>query len=248
MQEVLADYPMIRHVLRGFKRIARNLRIFVGWFSGLLRDLGGKLEEHMAEQNLSREEQLVAFFVNACPEPVGRTRLMKLLYLADYEARRYLGRPVSSIPYIWYDHGPFDQQLYGWLDHLRAEGLIRDEEVVYPSGNAGHIYTPNEAPPAHDLSPDEVEILSYVCREYSQVGLRELLDDIVYQTEPMLDAKEKNARGEKLNMDLVNNLKSRAFAVPYEELLARSRQVRAGNVIPHSAAMTRLTAATHAAA
>lgn len=193
----------------------------------------------MAEQKLSREEQLVALFVNACSGAIGRTRLMKLLYMADYEARRFLGRPLSSIPYVWYDHGPFDSELYQWIKRLEDDGLISSETVLYPSG-IGYLYSSKGTPPGHDLNPDEVEILAYVCREYSQVALRELLDDIVYQTEPMLAAKAADAKGQPLDMDAVNLSQSKQFTVPYAELLARSRQVRAGHVVRHADAMARL--------
>lgn len=204
----------------------------------------------MTELQLSREEQLVAFFVNACTDTkLGHTRLMKLLYLADYEARRYLGRPISNIPYIWYDHGPFDPDFYSWLERLKKENVIREERLTFASGKKAYHLTPGDVFPTHGFGPAEIEILSFVCREYSKVELRELLDDVVYQTEPMLKAKEENAHGERLDMDIVNDAKSKQFGMAYEELLARSQEARAGKVIPHAAAMREVHAAlTDAAA
>lgn len=191
----------------------------------------------MAEQQLSREEQLVAFIVNRCKGRVGRTRLMKLLYLADYESRRYLGRPISEIPYIWYNHGPFDSDIYSWLDRLKSVGII-EEHVVRAKGNkTAHVYGATGSSPQLDFLPDEVEILSYVCRQYAEVEFRELLEDIVYDTEPMVKAKAEEARGEILDMTIVNNLKAREFAIPYSEVLARIRDVRAGRFVTHRDAM-----------
>lgn len=206
------------------------------------------MEAVMATKQLSKEEQLIAFFVNTCSDPVGRTRLMKLLYLADYQARRYLGRPISDIQYRWHDFGPFDDNLYTWLDALTTADFVRHEEVRYDDGKVAHIYAPTETPPNFDLSPDELDILSFVCREYSQVNLRQLLDEIVYQTEPMLDAKERDARGQALRMDIVNDVKSRDFTVPYAELLARSRRLQSGQGVTHREAMRRVSSALDAAA
>jgi uncharacterized phage-associated protein len=205
-------------------------------------------EAVMANQQLSKEEQLIAFFVNACNDPIGRTRLMKLLYLADYQARRYLGKPISNIRYKWHDFGPFDENLYVWLENLERQDLIRHEEVRYDGEKVAHVYAPTETPPALDLSPDEVDVLSFVCREYSQVALRQLLDEIVYQTEPMLDAKTRDAKGQALKMEMVDNAKRRDFTIPYAELLARSRKLKSGQGVSHREAMRRVSAALYATA
>src|SRR2546430_11848217 len=97
----------------------------------------------MADIKLSREEELVAFFVNRCGDGnLGRTRLMKLLYLADYEARRYLGRPISKIKYIWHYFGPYEPELTTWVNRLKEHGVVMEETVVYPTGKYGYLYTP----------------------------------------------------------------------------------------------------------
>ncbi len=196
----------------------------------------------MADIKLSREEELVAFFVNRCGRDgnLGRTRLMKLLYLADYEARRFLGRPISGIKYIWHFYGPYEKKLTTWITRLRDGGVVVEEAVMYPSGKEGFLYTAGakEAPPS--FSPAEVEILSYVCREYSRVDLRELLDDIVYQTEPMVRAQKKGAKEKPLEMDIVNNAKANELTISLEELVERRRQLRAGQCLSHAEAMSAL--------
>lgn len=200
----------------------------------------------MADQPLSREEQLVAFFVNACGQIVGRKRLMKLLYLADYHARQYFGKPISNIPYRWHDHGPFDESLYACLDQLVQRDIIRHEEVTVATGKVKHSYVPKAPPPPHEFTPDEVEVLSYVCREYSKRDIRELFEEIVYQTEPMLDAKANNAFGKPLRMEIVDNAKGRGYSAPYKTLLARSRHLRSGAGVNHAQAMKQLSTALHA--
>src|SRR5438046_1291322 len=181
----------------------------------------------MAEINLSREEEIVAFFVNHCGGDgnLGRTRLMKLLYLADYEARRFLGRPISGAKYIWHFYGPYESRLNSWINRLRDCQVLVETPVVYPSGKQGFLYTAGPKPALESFKPVETEILTYVCRQYSRVDLRELLDDIVYQTEPMVRAKNKKAREKPLDMDIVNNAKSGELTVSLEELLERRRQL-----------------------
>jgi hypothetical protein len=189
-------------------------------------------------ETLSREQELVAYFVNHCDDgQLGRTRLMKLLYLADYEARRYLGRPISSIPYVWHHYGPYDSRLNDWTSELESRDVLVEERVIYPSGKAGYVYHRGPRMVTPSFTPAESEILAYVCKEYSRIELKGLLEDVVYETEPMVDAKDRNGRGEPLNMALVDNAKREEFGLPFEELLERSRRVRAGEYLPHAEAM-----------
>jgi hypothetical protein len=186
---------------------------------------------------LNRTEELVAYFVNRCQGgELGRTRLMKLLYLADYEARRFMGRPLSDITYVWHHYGPYDPAVERTVATLKARDVVTEERVIYPNGHAGYLYSAGPAPfKAYSFSPAEEAILDYVCRQYSRVQLKELLEDIVYQTEPMLKAQERGERD--LDMDEVNNTRGNELTVPFEELVERSKRVASGQYIAHEEAM-----------
>jgi len=194
------------------------------------------------EVRLSREEELVAFFVQRCGGEgnLGRTRLMKLLYLADYEARRFIGRPISSAKYVWHFFGPWDPRLTTWINRLKGAAVVEETPVAYPSGKKGFLYTPGAKQPPQSFKPVEVEILSYVCRQYSRVELVELLDDVVYQTEPMVHAQKKKAKEKPLEMDIADNAKAGELTVSLEELLERRRQLRARECLSHADAMIAL--------
>jgi len=195
----------------------------------------------MAEVKLSREEELVAFFVHQCGEgDLGRTRLMKLLYLADYEARRYLGRPISKSKYVWHFYGPYDSGLASWVAKLRDTSVLVEQTVVYPNGKRGFLYTRGPVQPKPTFTPAEMAILAYVCRKYMAVPLRELLDDIVYQTEPMIHAQKTRARGRALQMNRVNKAKAGELTISLEQLIERRAQVEAGEILTHAEAMARL--------
>lgn len=194
----------------------------------------------MANTELPREAQLVAFFVTKCAgkRSLGRTQLMKLLYLADYEARRYLGRPISDLEYVWHHFGPYHDRFGAALATLEASHVVHEESMIYPTGQQGYRYSPGESPDvSYGFSPIEIEILRYVCTTYSELKLQALLGDVVYETEPMQAAKERNARGDKLDMDMVNDQKRFAYGIPFEELYSRIQNARAGNVVSHAEAM-----------
>lgn len=203
----------------------------------------------MKDQKISKEDQLIAFFVNQLSGRIGRTQLMKFLYLADYESRRYLGRSLSNIDYIWYHYGPYDKTLNARIEKLISQGIIRSETQEFPTGKVGYRYSTGEKDIAYSLHPDEMLILSYICETYSELPLHYLLDEVVYETEPMKDAQERNAKNESLNMALVDNQKRFELGVPFDELLARSREARLGKKVSWEEMMARIgSSSTDAAA
>src|SRR6266516_8025851 len=201
-----------------------------------------RADTKMAEIRMSREEELVAFFVQRCGGDgnLGRTRLMKLVYLADYEARRFVGRPISGARYVWHFFGPWDPRLTTWIHRLKDAAVLEESAVAYPSGKQGFLYTPGAKQAPQSFKPVEVEVLSYVCRQYSRVELVELLDDVVYQTEPMMHAQKKKAKEKPLEMNIVDNAKARELSASLEVLLERRRQLRAREHLSHADAMIEL--------
>jgi len=153
---------------------------------------------------MNRVAQMIRFFVERVPG-AGRTQIVKFLYLADVESRRYLGRPISDLDYIWYDYGPFNKEILSQLDQLCDQGVITGEKVLYPGG-AGYRYNP-ATPVQFKFSREELAILDFTAAIYGSTPLQALLEEIVYQSQPMLDAKNREARGGRLRMELVDNEK-----------------------------------------
>lgn len=191
----------------------------------------------MAPAQLGRAEQMLAFFVKHCAGRLGRTQLMKFLYLADYEARRFIGRPISDVRYIWHHHGPYDTQLPGRISALKAADVIREDQILYPTGKQGFIYYSCDREVDSTLEPIETAVLHYVCETYSRHSLQSLLDDVVYETEPMQHARVNEARHQPLDMSMVDNQKRFDLGIAYDELLKRSVKAREKNVVEHEEAM-----------
>src|SRR5688572_13588574 len=127
-----------------------------------------------AESELSKQEQMIAFFVNQLGGDFGRTALMKYLYLADYEARRFLGKPISDTEYVWHHYGPYDHTLNSKIDALEKKNVLSEQAVLWPTGQQGYRFRPGSTSVPFGFTPEEVIVLQYVCDEYSKLDLQAL--------------------------------------------------------------------------
>ncbi len=120
---------------------------------------------------------------------VGRTRIMKILYLADLIAKSKLGRTITGTEYRYYFYGPYSREVIDAIIKLKNEGYLTDETELTKFGPA-HNYRPTEK--AHEvqiahLTKEETEILDSVIKKFGRNELIRLLD-VVYATEPMRKA------------------------------------------------------------
>jgi uncharacterized phage-associated protein len=157
---------------------------------------------------------LIQYFVERIPG-AGRTQVVKFLYLADLEARRYLGKPITNLDYIWWDFGPFDSSILSQLDELCRSGFLEGEQVCYHTGKVGWRYRATTKRLEESFPKEVSAILEFIASHYGTTSLQNLLDDVVYQTTPMVDAKKREGFGCRLRMNLVDN---EARAVPGLEL------------------------------
>jgi hypothetical protein len=173
----------------------------------------------------SRVAQLIRFFVDRVPG-AGRTRLVKSLYMADHEARRYLGHPLTDLVYRWDEHGPFDPEILRQLDHMQAAGYM-NQEIKHAAGTTHYMNTSAETPSFCPLKRDEMAILEYVVNSYASMILDDLLEEIVYQTRPMTSAEKL---GDRLKMELVDR-EQRIPGLELERMLEAAEELKAGKVI-----------------
>ncbi len=129
---------------------------------------------------------------------IGRTKLMKLLYLTDLLARKKLGRTVTGAMYRFYFYGPFSTEVLDALDALVEDGILADNPELTTFGVA-HDYRPTKLAESLNVEEaipdDEKEILHEVIKRYGRMNLLKLLD-IVYATGPM----KKVAPGELIEI------------------------------------------------
>lgn len=128
---------------------------------------------------------------------------------------------------------------------MKSSGTLVEDYVSYPNGNSGSIFRKGPKAVIPTFEATDLAILSFVTEKYSGVNLDELLSEIVYQTEPMLDAIAAGPRGNALGFERVDDTKSNELGLGLEELLSRSADLRSGRYISHRDAMTQLSVLQH---
>jgi hypothetical protein len=136
---------------------------------------------------LSKNQRAIHLLAKTCGRRLGRTRLTKALFLADYHGRRRSGRPITTYDYKYFHHGPWTEQIREDVQSLEALGLMREHKYVWVKGS-GHYYTTSVPVDYPDLSPQELFILEAVADRCASGDLDDLLTE-VYESPPMKLAK-----------------------------------------------------------
>lgn len=179
---------------------------------------------------LSRNEQVIRYIVSRCGRVNGRVRLLKFVYLADYLSRRYAGRPISTFKWFKHDFGPFDAQFYGVLDTLKEGGYIEEHPRPW-AGGIVYEFEDTGKPVAYELSLTDLYVLDRVVEQHEKANLRELLDDVVYSTEPWAAVDGKPLRTQ-LNMEAIDKTGAEELGGLSLDTMLRSRQeIREGQYI-----------------
>lgn len=168
---------------------------------------------------------LILYFVDRLPNS-GRTQIVKYLYLADLESRRHRGQSLTNLIWIKHNHGPFDSRILSALDALRTRKLLIEEHIEYPNGFQGSLYRTSRTP---KIAFDDAtqSILDVVVKQYGALGLRQLLDDVVYESKPMQSAVEKHA----LDMSCVDN-EAAIHGISLEDAWKGFRDTQEGRTVP----------------
>ena len=186
---------------------------------------------------LSRNAQVLRYLIQVAPGS-GHTKLAKFAYLADLEARRYTGRPISRFRYKLFPYGPFPgKPFFAARDELTRHGYA--VEATVPSGSYScQELSPTASVPEYDFSVAEAQLLAWVAESYMALTARELCDDVVYQTEPM--KKRKLNVGEELPMDSMNKKPGDELGFSLERMLAGEASAKAGRTRPVAEALREL--------
>ncbi|TDC97266.1 Panacea domain-containing protein [Actinomadura sp. 7K507] len=156
---------------------------------------------------------------------VNRTKLTKLLYLADLRAVDRGLPPGSGVDWRWRHYGPHSLRLKEVERDLREAGHVQVEETVDPfTGYCEYAIHLMDAPQTV-IDTEFTQIVDGVLAEFGDLSASQLRD-LTYQTAPMQEAVKRGKREVRLDL---------SGGAPYPDLgpgMARLRDWASRNPLP----------------
>ncbi len=148
--------------------------------------------DHFANPMKPQARDLILAILTRIEEVEGtanKTKLLKLLYLADIEHFRATGETLTGFDWIYYLYGPWTAEYDDLLKQLEAEGAVRLEQWVGAGVEGERIYTSERASLEKVIrSADEFFRTRRQVETWADRGVPRLLDYVYFETEPMQDA------------------------------------------------------------
>lgn len=153
-----------------------------------------------------KTRQLILYLVKNNPKS-SITSLMKLAYLADLINVKRSKKQISSFNYRRYHYGPFDKQIYSYVEGLTDDGLVFSESDYGATGEEFSVFSivpeKREGLDFSKLNASEVGVVDELLNSVRGYGAR-VLTEIAYKTKPMKSLKAtiggSEHLGEKLNL------------------------------------------------
>jgi len=113
----------------------------------------------------------------------GRTRLLKLVYLADYQwAKTHEGKPYTEANYYRWNHGPFSREFLQALEWIDGVEIV---ETGQGNQESGYVYKSGANTRLGEVCLDQgfQELLDDVGLRWSAKPLRTLLEHVYSDAE-----------------------------------------------------------------
>ena len=129
---------------------------------------------------------------------ITRTKLAKLLYLADLRAVDELGRPGSAVQWRWLHYGPFSNALLTIEDDLVSDGIVERQATENYFGSVEYRLRLVRSI-SIDVDGEFAAVIEKTVLAHGNLA-PSTLRDMTYQTAPMQEAKREGIRGQSLDL------------------------------------------------
>ncbi|WP_237525498.1 SocA family protein [Streptomyces sp. SID4985] len=130
---------------------------------------------------------------------VNRTKLAKLLYLADLQAVQQGCAPGSGVEWRWRHFGPYSDVLRAIEGDLELAGVVRVSETTNYFGSPEVRLVLVTETPQVEIDEKFAEIVERIVSEKGQLSATQL-KDLTYQTPPMVEAQKLGRREVRLDL------------------------------------------------
>jgi len=126
------------------------------------------------QEALNKYKKMLLYMLSCGADDDGRitkTKLAKLLYLADFAwFYRHLSS-MSGLTYRRIKYGPVPDQYFRAL-----EELIEDNQITMRNGSAHMIAAVEKTPPTRGLSKDEMDLIKKVCKKWKGKNTNDIVE------------------------------------------------------------------------
>lgn len=120
---------------------------------------------------------------------LGKTKLMKLLYYADYEWIQKKRRSLTGDSYIALQHGPVPKHAKEVLQHLKNRGIIRIEQTKLGDYDQER-YLPLQEPDLSVFTREEIDHLAGIAQRFEHWSAKQM-SDLSHEEFPWQSTKPK---------------------------------------------------------
>ncbi len=141
---------------------------------------------------------------------LGKTKLVKLIYLMDYEHFKAFGNSITKIDYFYYHYGPYSDEISKYINELGKSKIILETRNI--SSFTGRVFCTYCTLGGFEydkyLGADEIDTANYILQKYGNEQL-EILLDITYDTVPMKNVKSQgdHLKFENEDKNMLKNLR-----------------------------------------
>jgi len=174
--------------------------------------------------DIKRLLNIILYILNKIDE-ASKTKLMKLMFFADFEHAKRYNKPILWAKYFRLDRGPAPSYLLdiintsiGKSDYANKKDVQRFEEVIKIElrkafDTDAAFLKPLREPDSDDISKSEKEVLDYVIERYGHLNAKQL------SKETHNHAAWKNKTDEKRlkYSDVIVNDRKKAYFKMWEE-------------------------------
>ncbi len=136
--------------------------------------------------NRKKTKQLLMYLAGRVD--IGKTKLMKLLYLIDFTAYEKTGKSITNDKYEHWSLGPVPTQIWHNIEGKLSKGILHKESIETPRGNYVK-FTPAKSANLKGFSRKEKQIIDEIIEKYGGKNQDELVR-MVHDELPYLITQE----------------------------------------------------------
>jgi hypothetical protein len=143
------------------------------------------------EPSYTKLDSSIVYLLSGLRSYPTRTKLVKLLYLADLLYSKKYGRTLTGVTYFSYFYGPYSDEIARSITKLKDADCIEEHVGVGVEGQEYYLYSvKNDFEfPEGLLGSSERKTLNKVITDYGDLDLDDILN-IVYSTKPFHETKK----------------------------------------------------------